>query len=187
MKYIKLFEHINIPSAEILAGYGIDNFTINADGSVDVDGDVDFSDWSFDKIPIKFRKVSGDFYCYMNLLYTLKNCPEEVGGNFRCDSNRLKSLEFGPKYVGGNYYCSTNYLKNLEGSPEEVGGKFFCSNNNLNTLEGMPLEIGGDFVCRHNQYLKQLDSISNIEGDIICDEYIDISKFTGYSKNIIKR
>ena len=74
----------------------IDNYTINPDGSIDVDGDVVML--IFNELPIKFNKVSGNFYCSYNNLSTLKNFPNEVGGETFLYGNPLKSLD---GYNGG--------------------------------------------------------------------------------------
>jgi hypothetical protein len=180
-------------------------YTLNNDGTYDVIGDVDFSNHDLSYIPFKFKKVTGDFSCHDCGLKSLYNCPIEVGGYFNCSYNKLTNLIDGPEIVGNTYLCSHNKieslegapreinghfncfhnsLKGLEGSPVEVYGNFNCSNNKLESLEHMPLEIGGDFFVFYND-LKELDSISNIEGKIVCDEGVDASKFRGYCKEII--
>ncbi len=177
MKHIKLFENFNkeedlqnkfyfyrkYPGQAPLHKYGIKNYTINLDSTIDVDGDVRLQCEDFNKIPFKFGKVTGNFYC---------------------DDNNLESLDGCPYYVGGGFSCANNKLINLKDSPSEVGGMFNCQYNNLISLEGMTLEIGGFFNCRNNKKLKQLDSVSNIEGIIFCDDSVDISKFEGYCEKI---
>lgn len=148
---------------EELEEFEITNYTINDDGTIDVDGDVDLSGKGLKKIPFRFGKVTG---------------------NFEVDTNELDSLEGSPYYVGGNFYCFDNNLENLIGSPDEVVGTFDCSGNQLETLEGMTLEIGGDFICYDNTDLRELDSLSNIEGQIKCSIYLDIRKFKGYCSKI---
>lgn len=170
MKHIKLFEKFKETTQYLrvkddLEYYSIENYTINDDLTVDVDGDVDLSNQQLEEIPVIFGKVTG----YFNVAI-----------------NNLKSLEGCPYYVGRWFSCSVNELENLKGSPEEVGGSFFCNNNKLKSLEGMPLEIGGGFECLGNQNLKRLDSISNIEGKIRCNVYVDISTFDGYCKEIVQ-
>lgn len=81
--------------------YGISNYTINLDGSIDVNGDVYLSNKKLKKIPLKFNKVSGNFYCSNNSLISLKNCPIEVGGNFDVEYNFLSSLDGCTKNIGG--------------------------------------------------------------------------------------
>jgi hypothetical protein len=122
-----------------------------SDGSYDVDGNVDLSDQKLKKIPWKFNKVTGDFYCYYNQLTSLEGCPKEVGGGFSCHYNQLTSLEGCPKEVGGHFYCHNNQLTSLEGCPKEVGGHFSCSYNQLTSLEGCPKEVGRDFCCHNNK------------------------------------
>jgi hypothetical protein len=147
--------------------YGVKNYTINSNGSVDVNGDVDLSNLDLNEIPIKFDRVTGNFDLFQNNLSSLKNSPY---------------------YVGGSFYCSNNKLTSLKGSPQEVVGSFVCNINDIRSLEGMPLEIGGDFYISGNKNLKEFDSVSNIEGSIYCfGDDIDTSKFKGSCKEIINK
>ncbi len=160
-----------------------------------------------DKIPFKFGKVTGNFDIRGNNITSLEGSPYYVGGNFKCSNNKLKnlkgspnvvcgnficddseleSLDGAPNEIGGGFYCSDNKLNSLEGSPREVGGNFICYNTEIYSLKGMPLEIGKNFMCSDNPNLKELDSVSNVEGYIYCDEHVDVTKFDGYCKNIIK-
>ena len=59
-------------------------YTINDDGSIDVEGDVNLSSKKLTKIPFSFGKVSGVFYCYdnPNLSYTeLFKIVDNVSGD----------------------------------------------------------------------------------------------------------
>ena len=115
--------------------YKIENYTINDDYSIDVNGDVSISHRSLTKIPFKFNIVSGNFSCSLNNLTTLEGSPKRVGGNFYCSINELITLEGGPESVGENFYCQNNKLTTLEGGPEEVGGNFYCVGNPLQSIE----------------------------------------------------
>jgi hypothetical protein len=130
--------------------FGIKNWTLNEDGSIDVDGDVNLCDIKLIKIPLKFRNVSGNFDCSFNDLISLEGCPELVGGSFFCYNNNLTSLEGCPKSVGLNFWCSNNNLTSLEGCPKSIGGDFYCSYNNITSLEGTPESIRGQFYCKLN-------------------------------------
>ena len=83
-------------------------YTINDDGSIDVDGSVIISGRNLTKIPFKFRNVSDDFYCYDNQLTSLEGAPITVGGGFDCTCNNLISLKGTPNRVGGNFLCYNN-------------------------------------------------------------------------------
>ena len=50
--------------------YNITNYTINPDGSIDVDGNVDLSYMDLTEIPLRFNKISGRFWCNSNKLTT---------------------------------------------------------------------------------------------------------------------
>jgi len=69
--------------------YGIENYTINNDGSIDVDGDVRLWNRGLTKLPLNFNHVSGDFYCNWNKLTTLEFSPKSVGGGFYCGDNPI--------------------------------------------------------------------------------------------------
>jgi hypothetical protein len=51
-------------------------------GLVDVDGYVSMSFMNLTKIPVKFGKVSGNFFCSFNKLTSLKGAPQLVEGVF---------------------------------------------------------------------------------------------------------
>lgn len=149
MKHLKLFENFR-DIATICKKYGIENYTINSDGSVDVDGEVNLSEMGLKKLPIKFGKVTGNFYCDYNKLTSLDGAPKEVGENFNCDVNQLTSLRGAPKEIGASFYCNYNQLVTLRGAPKEVAGNFYCNHNQLITLEGSPKELGHFFSCEGN-------------------------------------
>jgi hypothetical protein len=108
MKYLKLFENFDQSEIDkICKKYKIKNYTINPDGSIDVDGDVDLYYLKLTKLPLKFNKVFGDFDCSNNELTSLDGCPKEVGGDFDCGNNKLTSLDGGPKEAG-NYFTAPN-------------------------------------------------------------------------------
>ena len=88
---------------------GIENYTINDKGEIDVDGNVNLRNNDFKELPYKFGTINGHFkLAYNPNLISLKNCPNVVVGSFGCE------------------YCSK--LDSLEGRPEEVGGNFWCEN-----------------------------------------------------------
>ncbi len=143
-------------------------YTINDDGSIDVEGDVDLSREKLTKIPFSFGKVSGNFKCTDNQLTSLEGAPNTVGGNFSCYFNQLTSLKGAPNTVGDNFYCTNNKLTSLEGAPNNVGGGFLCYNNQLTTLEGAPNTVGGSFYCYHNQLTSLDGAPNNVGGGFYC-------------------
>jgi hypothetical protein len=172
MKYIKKYKIFESSSNidEICNKYGIENYTINEDGSIDVEGNVNLNDRVvLSELPIKFGNVGGNFNCSGNKLTSLEGSPKSVGGNFNCSGNKLTSLEGSPKSVGGNFNCSRNKLTSLEGSPKSVGGGFYCSGNKLTSLEGSPKSVGGGFYCDDNQLVSLEGSPKSVGGGFYCD------------------
>ena len=105
---IKLFENYN-QIAEICEEYKIENWTLNADGSIDVVGDIKLWDRDLIELPLKFGRVDGYFDFSHNNLTTLEGCPREVGGYFNCMYNKLTTLEGAPR-VGGYFYFTNDNL-----------------------------------------------------------------------------
>ena len=170
MKYLKKFnEEFGWSVEEWCEGCDIKRYEIE-DGLVNVDGDVNISNKGFEKIPIQFGKVTGNFSCGYNQLISLKGSPVEVGGYFHCvkaqlitleglskvvsaifcNLNKLTSLEGCPAKLYRHFDCSNNQLTSLEGGPMEVGQDYLCSGNQLTSLEGCPIEVGGYFYCASN-------------------------------------
>ena len=86
---------------------GIENYTINSKGEIDVDGNVNFDYKDFKELPYKFGTVNGYFDVGNNSnLTSLKNCPIYVGDTFSMENcSQLDSLEGCPKEVKGNFWC----------------------------------------------------------------------------------
>jgi hypothetical protein len=101
--------------------------TINPDGTVDIEGHCELKEnKKTTKLPVKFGKVSDNFYCNSNRLTSLVGAPQSIGGHFSCNYNQLISLEGAPQSVGGYFVCGGNPLTSLEGAPQSVGGGFSC-------------------------------------------------------------
>jgi hypothetical protein len=166
MTWVKLFEDFSEIDI-ICKKYGIENYTINPDGTVDVDGNVNLNKKDLKELPLKFGTVRGYFDCGYNQLTTIEGSPKVVGGYFYCSYNQLTTLEGAPKVVGGWFNCSYNQLTTLEGAPKVVGN-FDCRNNQLTTLEGAPTEVNGYFYCSHNQLTTLEGAPKEVRVNFIC-------------------
>ena len=170
MKYLKLFESYNKEDIDSIRFqlniFNIVNYTINEDGSIDVNDDVDLDNEYLIKIPIRFRNVTGDFYCSNNHLTSLEGGPQSVGGDFYCNNNQLTSLKGCPISVGGNFYCGNNHLTSLEGAPQEVGGYFYFHNNPCSSI--YEEWIGTD---RRDELLDMMKDYDFLRGDKITGIY----------------
>ena len=133
-KYNQFINESKVDIDQICKMYDITNYTINPDGSIDVDGNVDLSSKKLTKIPLKFNHVSGYFSCSSNQLTSLEGGPNSVGGDFDCYYNQLTNLEGCPNSVGGYFYCSSNQLKNVNGFPEFWEGNVYISNNPVSKI-----------------------------------------------------
>ena len=148
--------------------YKIENYTIDDDLSIDVDGSIGLYNKNLEHLPLKFNYVHGGFQCNRNKLKSLEGCPKTVGGDFVCYGNKLKSLEGCPQSVGGDFYCFTNDIETLKGSPQTVDGDFYCFDNNLVSLEGCPQTVD-NFDCSDNK-LRDLEYFPEVSGDVYTEE-----------------
>jgi hypothetical protein len=177
-KYLEFIKESGESIDSICQKYKIQNYTINEDGSIDVDGDVYLSEEKLTKIPLKFKHVGGDFSCHNNQLTSLEGSPQTVGGYFDCDNNKLISLEGAPQTVGRDFYCGNNQLTSLEGAPQTVGRDFYCGNNQLTSLEGSPQTMGGNFYCRDNQLTSIEGGPNYIKGNFYCSHNPSLVRLT---------
>jgi hypothetical protein len=137
--------------------YKIKNYTINGDGSIDVDGNVIFHNLGLTYFPIRINKVIGNFYYGNNKLTSLRGCPKTIDGDFFVFGNKLTSLKHCPTEIGGEFNCSGNKLTSLKWCPSKVGGEFDCGYNELSSLEGCSTTIGGKFYLHNNRFTKVFD------------------------------
>ena len=148
--------------------YGIEKWSLNKEGLVDVDGSVNLSGQNLTRLPLRFGKVTDGFWCHNNYLTTLEGAPKKVDSFFDCCNNQLTTLGGAPRLVGYSFYCDNNYLTTLEGAPREVGEDFLCNNNYLTTLDGAPLEVGKSFSCSHNQLTSLEGAPKEVGGSFWC-------------------
>lgn len=87
--------------------YKIENYIINDDLTIDVNGSVNISDMWIEEFPsyIRFGIVTGDFDSNNNELISLIGCPRTIGGDFHYCLNTGVSLDGFPQSIGGNFYC----------------------------------------------------------------------------------
>ena len=158
MKYLKLFESLdNIH--EICKIYKIYNYTINSDGSIDVDDNVNLTYRNLTKLPLKFRNVSDSFNCHNNNLTSLEGSPNNVSGNFYCSNNKITSLEGSPTYVGGNFYCKVNPVYEI--------WKLFLDKSKIELFNDYDIIRGKDIVInRLNDFLITIGKkpVKSVEG-----------------------
>lgn len=177
---IKLFEdfknHLDI--VELCEKYGIENYTINEDLSVDVDGPVNLSNKKLTHIPINFNKVSGTFSCDNNNLIDLTNSPKIVGQNFLCNNNKNISLKNCPMFVLGDFSCMHCNLKELIHLPKIIGRSLFANNNKLISLNLLDeTTIGVDIHLSDNK----LTNIKGLQNKVNGGLYLSHNKLKNLS------
>ena len=157
---------------KICEKYNIKKYTINEDGSIDVNWNVNLSGNGLTELPLTFNRVNGVFLCDKNELTTLKGSPKYVKSSFDCSENKLTSLEYSPEYVGNHFDCNTNLLTSLEYSPKHVGGYLSCGFNKIRDLYGI-----SDYIDSYLWIYGQ-NPIASILGKVV---FMDtIKRFNSY-------
>lgn len=92
----------------------IENYTINQDLSVNVDGHVNLANKNLNELPVQFNKVIGNFNISHNHLTNLKGCPKEIEGSIYISNNNINKLDLEelPLYLKG-FLLSTITSYNL--------------------------------------------------------------------------
>ena len=174
LKGYKIFESVNEEEIHsICKEYGIQNYNINTDGTIDVDGNVDLYNKGLIKIPFNFNRVSGFFYCDNNQLTSLRGAPQSVG-DFYCHNNQLTSLEGAPQSVR-NFVCYDNQLTSLEGAPQNFDGVFYCHNNKLTNLNGLEFKSFDEIYLENNPIYTIVKSwINNDNREDLIEYFVDM-------------
>ena len=152
----------------------INNFKINDDLTIDVNGYVDLKNYTENQLPdyIQFGNIKGSFYINISNIISLQGCPKEVGGCFSCrECSKLESLEGAPEKVGRDFYCyNCPKLESLNGAPKFVGRDFNCNMcKKLKSIQGSPRIINGNFTCGECSKLESLNGAPEfVGGDFNC-------------------
>ena len=77
---------------------------------VDVDANVDMSEYYITELPISFGRINGYFNVLYSDLTTLKGSPDYIGGYFNCKNNNLVSLDYFPQTILGKIHLDGNYI-----------------------------------------------------------------------------
>lgn len=129
------------------------DYEVNDDLSVTVNGSVKFfTDRALTRLPVRFRKVLGNFSVNDSWLETLDGSPLSVGGSFKAQNCELNSLEHSPREVGETFDVSTNHLTSLAHGPERVGESYDCSNNRLRSPHRLPTVVPKDLRLEKNPF-----------------------------------
>jgi len=86
----------------------IDNYTIDNNLVVDVNGDVFLYLIPIDYLPVQFGHISGEFLLGENGLKSLDGCPHTVEHDFTCGGNLITSLKYLPQVINGTIKLFNN-------------------------------------------------------------------------------
>lgn len=127
--------------------YRIENYTINDDLSIDVNGYVNFLDKGLTKLPLRFNKVSRNFDCSGNKLESFEGFPKEVDGIVHLNRCGIKSLTQLPDVDCQVINLTNNQIRDFDGF-EKIKGCMRASFKG-NPIHGIwnRISVLGSFSC----------------------------------------
>lgn len=118
--------------------------SVEEDGTINVDGDLNFDLYRDESIPIKLGTVTGSFINHDSKLKYLWNGPKRVEGSVEMTGSIIKSLSGGPEWIGEHLHLGGTKITSLKGIAKYIGGNVHFAGSNLKSLEGMPERLEGD-------------------------------------------
>jgi hypothetical protein len=156
------------------------NATIDSDGYVNVIGSCILHRVTT-ALPVKFRRVGGNFVCSRNSLTSLQGSPSSVGGDFLCTHNNLTSLQGMAQTIDLVFRCSNNPLESLDGLSESFRGRIYLDyNSDMPILKLLRCEA---------IYFSLLDPIHGLVEDILnkyCGDKFSRSNILKCQKELIQ-
>jgi hypothetical protein len=158
-----------------LIQYGVDDYNILDDLTVDVAGPVFLNYRFLTEIPVQFGVVQGGFFCAENKLTSLKGSPHTVQGAFHCENNNLANLKYAPKVVNDDFNCIGNPIKNMKGFNTQIDGLFSHA-----------YRVGKEFKIKElNDLYKQMDDQFKLGFSIPGRELATILSYDELKKEIV--
>lgn len=185
-----LFERVRV--LYLCRKYGIENYTINKDNSINVQGDLYLRGYSFKKLPIKFNSISGNFDCSNNQLTSFENFPKEVGRSLYVNNNKIESLTGLPMvsiFRRGIIDISHNNIKSFEGITS-ICGSIHIEHNPISKIWSYILSGRRDknkprsFIP--DQELNELIELIN-EYDFIRGDEIILDRFNEFLSDVCRK
>ena len=164
-----------------LDSHKVENYSINGDMTVSVNGPFTITDKDIEEIPVKLSEVTGSIDVTGNKLKRIDWAPSKVARDFDCWDNEIETLEGGPEEVEGGFDCDNNKLVNLKGAPKKVGGAFVCSANKLQSLAGCPTFVGKYFKAMGCE-LTEIDALPASIGTSLYLQNNQLKSFKGVNK-----
>lgn len=118
-----------------LHDFDIKYYVINDDLTVDVKVSVDLSFLDLTNIPIKFRNISGYFYCNDNQLTDFSFMPDIIASHCNIGYNKVNTINYLPKTIGGDLFFNDMDLNEIDLSNTIVRGDIIGMNNKLDKIK----------------------------------------------------
>lgn len=156
---------------EFCMNYNISKYTLNPDGSIDVDGDVEFVSLpnNMKHFPFEFNTVKGDFKIIDSGITSMINFPKVVMGNVEVLHNELTSLEGCPQLINGDFDFSNNKVSSFRVGDYDViiNGEIACGYNNYsNTLLYAISEVTEEYLDEDPYFNPNAEEVM-IDGNIV--------------------
>jgi len=149
----------------------IENYTINDDLTVDVNGCVILYLVYMEQLPVKFGHVKEDFVLGENGLESLKGVPHTVGGDFICGGNiQVDDLTFFPIKICGRIMLTNNLLQSMQ-SPLKEACHVIWITDRIPDIDYIEKDENGMFKYSIDDYLLWNYQMKHIHNDIEIENF----------------
>lgn len=148
--------------AKWLRNYGVDNYTVNDDLTVDVNGNVNLERAFMGQSKEEWLEELEDYNNHTDpeAQIDFELCDDgsyEGNGSHHVYEEKTDEVYELPVRFGtvkGSFSIAYNELRTLKGCPHTVEGGFDCDSNDLQSLTGAPRQVGNIFFCKHNPLIE---------------------------------
>lgn len=134
-----------------LSLFGIEKYTKTDDGKYDIHENVKIIG-IWEKLPIPFGTVDGNFDCSRVGLKSMLNMPSVVVGDFAAVSNKFPTIEGMPVTGGKISFNGNKLLKDFRGLPATAESDLDVSNCGVHAHYGLPRLIKGNLSATDNEF-----------------------------------
>ena len=173
--YDDMFKHRKIVGKntrmEWLQSNNISEYTVDSDGSIDIIQSVDLINVD-EEIPVKIRKVKGDFMLHQYNIFTFSNFPDIITGDFDVlFAPNIKTADMPKEIMGNITFDGCEELRSLNNLQPIIYKNLnisYCPNFDL--LENLPDAINGNLILKNfktNIKESEIRAVCKISKDVI--------------------
>ncbi len=169
-----------------LKDHDVENYVINDDDTVSVNGDIELINLQYKRLPVTFKEITGNVTIVASRLETLAGLPQTINGDL--EMNKVKVLDWTgcPAIVKGSVHLESSIVNGFGGDAlREVGKGVYLDYSVIESLKGFPPLVRGALSLRSSS-VKSLEGLENthVMGNFSLQEVKNVTNLRGIPKRI---